>query len=138
MCALGSLSAAPLFVFVRAFTPRFFPACKAVPPELLPILGPDGTTALPAIVHAVEELTSAGIQKVVIVVQPDTEVYYSKLFKERVPQKFVKDPAALAAETRLLELGRCVTLVRQEQQEGLGHAVLCAREAVGDSGSFVV
>ena len=72
--------------------------------------------------------------------QPDDEVYYVRLFKERLrPGNSHRLPgaAALAAETRILELGRCVSFVTQAQQEGLGHAVLCARQAVGDA-PFIV
>lgn len=110
------------------------------PPRAVPILEPDGETAVPAIVRAVAELVDAGVQRVLIVVQPEDEVYYARLFKERLrPGHSHRLPgtAALAAETRVLELGRCVSFVPQAQQEGLGHAVLCAREAVGDA-PFIV
>ena len=123
-----------------AFTPKFYPACKVIPAELLPILGPDGTTAIPAIVRAVEELVSVGIKKVIIVVQADDEVYYSRLFKQRLgPANTHRlcGSEAVATEARLLELGRSVTLVVQATQEGLGHAIYCAREAVGNA-PFVV
>ncbi len=112
---------------------RFLPASKAVPKELLPILDK------PMIQYEVEEAVEAGIEEVIIVTSEG---------KEALERYFAADPAleshlARSGTTSLLEkvqrtwsMAR-VSFVRQERPLGLGHAVLTARDAVGDE-PFVV
>lgn len=115
------------------FGTRLFPASKAVKKELFPIIDREGR-AKPAIMAIIEEALSAGIEEVCLIVQaadrdlfedffgtPPTIENYNKLSKEN--QEYCK---------YLLDLGRRVTLVAQEVQEGFGHAVHCARQWVKD------
>ena len=112
---------------------RFLPATKVVPKELLPILDK------PMIQYEVEEAVEAGIEEVIIVTSEG---------KDALERYFAADPdleshLARSGATGLLERVRStwsmarVSFVRQEQPMGLGHAVLTAREAVGDE-PFVV
>ncbi|NNE13006.1 MAG: UTP--glucose-1-phosphate uridylyltransferase [Ilumatobacter sp.] len=107
---------------------RFLPATKAVPKELMPI----GDT--PAIQIIIDEALGAGIDHIVVV---------SSRSKPAIEQYFAPDPdlvAALKAKgkdavvERLESIGRDwrVTITYQDDPKGLGHAVGCAREAVGD------
>jgi len=110
------------------FGTRMLPAAKAVPKELLPVLDK------PTIQYVVEECVAAGITHICLIVSPD---------KPALQQHFAP---AEALEARLREAGKesllsSVTLLRerakidvvqQTEQLGLGHAVLCAREWVGD------
>ncbi len=107
---------------------RFLPASKVVPKELLPILDK------PMIQYQVEEAAAAGIEEVIVVTSEG---------KEALERYFVQDPAleshlSRSGATGLLEEVRRtwstarVSFVRQEQPLGLGHAVLTARDAVGD------
>ncbi|MEO6651577.1 MAG: UTP--glucose-1-phosphate uridylyltransferase [Ilumatobacteraceae bacterium] len=107
---------------------RFLPATKAVPKELMPI----GDT--PAIQIIIDEALGAGIDHIVVVSSRD---------KPAIERYFARDPALRRAlldngkhdvVERLDAIGRDwqVTIVYQDNPHGLGHAVGCARDAVGD------
>ena len=112
---------------------RFLPVTKSLPKELLPILDK------PMLQYVVEEAVEAGIEQVIIVTSPG---------KESIASYFQPSPdlerrlAASAAPELLAKVQHAanladVSFVIQEQPLGLGHAVLTAREAVGDE-PFVV
>ena len=112
---------------------RFLPITKSVPKELLPIL------EKPMLQYVVEEAVEAGIEEVIIVTARGKEsiaAYFQ-------PRPELEERLAENGEADLLEKIRYASnLVRasfviQEQPLGLGHAVLTAREAVGDE-PFVV
>ena len=91
---------------------RFLPATRATPKELLPIYD------TPAIQFVIDEATAAGIERVIIVTsraKPSIENYASSASTEKV----------------------AVSVVYQDSPLGLGHAVSCARDAVGNE-PFVV
>lgn len=114
---------------VAGFGTRFLPATKAMPKELLPVIDK------PVIQYAVEEAVAAGI---------DTLIFVTGRNKRAVEDHF---DANLELEAALLDKGKveardqvrnivpahveCL-FVRQPEQLGLGHAVLCARRAVGN------
>jgi UTP-glucose-1-phosphate uridylyltransferase/mevalonate kinase len=115
------------------FGTRLFPATKATKKELFPIVDRDGI-AKPAILVIVEEALEAGIEEVIIVVQKNDLDDFRFLFTEQISiENYNKlSPQSQEYSRRLLEMGRHVTFVIQTAQEGFGHAVYCAREAVGD------
>jgi UTP--glucose-1-phosphate uridylyltransferase len=107
---------------------RFLPATKAVPKELMPI----GDT--PAIQIIIDEALGAGIDHIVVV---------SSRSKPAIERYFERDDALVeairakgmdAVAERLASIGRDwrVSIVYQDNPRGLGHAVGCARDAVGD------
>ena len=113
---------------------RFLPVTKAVPKELLPLFDK------PLIQYAVEEAVSSGIEEIILVTsegkesleryfQPDPELEQS--LKGKVP------PEIFDQIKRLGEMAQ-VSSVLQEQPLGLGHAVLTARDAVGDEPFAVI
>lgn len=110
------------------FGTRMFPVTKVVKKELLPIVDRDGR-AKPIILKIVEEAIAAGIEEVAIVVQKDDLEIFREFFQAPPkPQLWAK----LSTENRqyseyLRELGQRVTFLVQEQQEGFGHAVYCAK-----------
>jgi UTP--glucose-1-phosphate uridylyltransferase len=112
---------------------RFLPATKAVPKELLPIID------TPALQLIIDEAEAAGIDHVVIVTsraKPAIESYF-----EPAPDVLAKLRASgrEAVAESLERVGRDVrvSFVYQDEPRGLGHAVWCARDAVGDE-PFVV
>jgi UTP-glucose-1-phosphate uridylyltransferase/mevalonate kinase len=115
------------------FGTRLFPATKATKKELFPIVDRDGI-AKPAILIIVEEALEAGIEEVIIVVQKNDLEDFRFLFNEQISiENYNKLPPQFQEYSRrLLEMGRHVTFVVQTAQEGFGHAVYCARAAVGD------
>ncbi len=112
---------------------RFLPATKASPKEMLPIVDK------PLIQYAVEEAAAAGITDMIFVTGRN---------KRAIEDHFDLNPeleAALARKPELLETARTVLpagcrciYIRQAEPLGLGHAVLCARPAVGDEPFAVV
>ena len=115
------------------FGTRLFPATKATKKELFPVVDRDGI-AKPAILIIVEEALEAGIEEVIIVVQKNDLDAFRFLFTEQISiENYNKlPPPSQEYSRRLLEMGRHVTFAVQTAQEGFGHAVYCAREAVGD------
>ena len=108
---------------------RFLPATKAVPKELMPI----GDT--PALQIIIDEALGAGIDHIVIVSsrsKPAIEAYF-----EPSPEVVAKLEEAgkteLADRIRSIGTDWRATIVYQDNPRGLGHAVGCAREAVGNA-----
>lgn len=107
---------------------RFLPATKAQPKEMLPLVDK------PLIQYVVEEAIASGVGDIIIVtgrgknaIEDHFDVSYEleKMLEER-------------GKTDLLEIAQQVSqmanlaYVRQKQALGLGHAVLCAKDLVGD------
>ena len=112
---------------------RFLPVTKSLPKELLPFLDQ------PMLQYAVAEAAAAGIEEVIIVTSRGKEsiaAYFQ-------PHPELEQRLAATGETGLLaKIQQAATLAQvsfviQEQPLGLGHAVLTARDAVGDN-PFVV
>jgi UTP-glucose-1-phosphate uridylyltransferase/mevalonate kinase len=115
------------------FGTRLFPASKATKKELFPIITPDGV-AKPAILLIVEEALEAGIEEVIIIVQKDDLEDFRAFFNTQVSIENYNKLSRPFQEyaRRILDIGRRVSFALQSTQEGFGHAVYCAREAIGD------
>lgn len=112
---------------------RFLPATKVIPKELIPIV------EKPAIQYIVEEAVSAGVEEIIFVISRDKEKVVDHFRPQTEMEAFLKakgDQANLKAITEL-NAKALFTVVYQDKPLGLGHAVLCAKEAVGDDWFFV-
>jgi UTP--glucose-1-phosphate uridylyltransferase len=108
---------------------RFLPATKAIPKEMLTIVD------RPVLQHAVDEASAAGIEHFVFVTGRNKGV-----IEDHFDNQYELE-ATLAARGKKKELeillrdlpapGR-TSFTRQQAPHGLGHAVWCAREIVGD------
>jgi UTP--glucose-1-phosphate uridylyltransferase len=107
---------------------RFLPATKAQPKEMLPLVDK------PIIQYVIEEAVAAGITQIIIVtgrgknaIEDHFDVSYEleKLLEER-------GKTELLEEVRRISNMISVSYVRQKETLGLGHAVLVARDLVGD------
>ena len=113
---------------------RMLPATKAFPKELLPLVD------RPIIQYGVEEAVRSGIREVVLVVSPDETLIEAHF----APNPGLEQVLAERGKTDLLAVIQTltamatVTTVHQVEPRGLGHAVLTAREAVGDEPFAVV
>ena len=113
---------------------RFLPATKASPKEMLPIVDK------PLIQYAVEEAIEAGATKLVFITGSS---------KRAIEEHFNEDPELeqaltaagkdelLASIQGIVPTGVVCIYILQGEPLGLGHAVLCARSAVGDEPFFV-
>jgi UTP-glucose-1-phosphate uridylyltransferase/mevalonate kinase len=115
------------------FGTRLFPATKATKKELFPIIDRDGI-AKPAILLIVEEALDAGLEEVVIIVQENDLDEFEGFFNTQVSIENYNKLSSHFQEyaRRILEIGRRVKFITQPAQEGFGHAVYCARQAIGD------
>ena len=107
---------------------RFLPATKTVPKELLPIVD------IPSIQYVVQEAVDAGIEEIIFVTGRgkdgiedhfDEAPELEQLLTERGNHEMAKTLRRIAEMTEVVS-------VRQKKPLGLGHAVLCARDLVGD------
>jgi len=115
------------------FGTRLFPATKATKKELFPIIDRDGV-AKPAILLIVEEAIQAGIEEVIIIVQKDDLEEFRSFFTTQISiENFNKlSPQFQEYARRIIEMGQRVKFVIQTSQEGFGHAVYTARDAIGN------
>ncbi len=108
---------------------RFLPATKAVPKEMLTVVD------RPVIQHVVDEAKAAGIEHFVFVTGRNKgaiEDHFDYQFElERTLAERGKDKERLALANDQPEAGN-TSFTRQQMPLGLGHAVWCARELVGN------
>ncbi len=106
---------------------RLLPATKSIPKEMLTIVD------RPLIQYAVDEAREAGIEQLIFVTgrgKSSLDDYFDMAFElERTMEKAGKSRDPL--EPSRSGYGEIVT-IRQQQPLGLGHAVWCARDIIGD------
>jgi UTP--glucose-1-phosphate uridylyltransferase len=106
---------------------RFLPATKALPKEILPIVD------RPLIQYAVDEAIEAGIEQIIFVTgrgKSAIEDHFDIAYELEVTMA-ARGKSLEVLTSTLLKPG-AVAYVRQQEPIGLGHAVWCARDIVGD------
>ena len=114
---------------------RFLPATKTVPKELLPVI------ATPGIEMVAAEAAEAGAQQLLIVTSPGKDAIAAHFADSSELEKELKARGkdSLVQKVRRAHELIAVRTVTQDEPKGLGHAVGCAREAVGpDEEAFAV
>lgn len=108
---------------------RVLPATKAIPKEMLTVFD------RPAIQYVVDEALAAGIEHIVFITGRNKgaiEDYFDRAY-ELEDSLRIKNKAALLAELEEgLRPAGSVSFVRQQAALGLGHAVWCARDIIGN------
>jgi UTP--glucose-1-phosphate uridylyltransferase len=116
------------------FGTRFFPATKVIPKEMLPLVDK------PILQYGIEEARDSGMDKLVIVTSKGKESILDHFDRtaelERSLRERGKDEllAEVDAVSRMVDL----MAVRQKEALGLGHAVLTAKDAIGNEPFAVV
>lgn len=108
---------------------RFLPATKAMPKEMLTVVD------RPIIQHVVDEAREAGIEHFIFVTGRNKGViedHFDKQFELEATLKARGKLAELEALTKDLPQPGQISFTRQQEPLGLGHAVWCARDIVGD------
>jgi UTP--glucose-1-phosphate uridylyltransferase len=108
---------------------RFLPATKAMPKEMLPVVD------RPLIQHVVDEARQAGIEHFIFVTGRNKSViedHFDRQFELELTlvERGKKNELSLLSQD-LPEAGTA-SFTRQQSPLGLGHAVWCARELIGD------
>ena len=119
---------------VAGFGTRFLPATKAMPKELLPIVDK------PLIQYAAEEAIAAGIDTLIFVTGRNKRAIEDHFDANNELEAMLRSKGKEAQADmvqNIIPAGVECIFVRQAEQLGLGHAVLCAERAVG-SDPFVV
>ncbi|ASS73982.1 UTP--glucose-1-phosphate uridylyltransferase [Tumebacillus algifaecis] len=107
---------------------RFLPATKAQPKEMMPIVDK------PAIQYIVEEAVASGIESIIVVTGRnkrsiedhfDKSVELEKTLAEKGKEELLK------TVTEISQLAG-IHYIRQKEPLGLGHAILCAQQFIGD------
>lgn len=115
-------------ILAAGFGTRLLPATKSTPKESLPLVDK------PIIQYAVEEVAAAGIRQIVMVTSASkkaVEDHFDRSFELEQALRDRGDKAGLAELERLSSLADIV-YIRQREQKGVGHAVLQARDVIGD------
>ncbi|MGE5338441.1 MAG: UTP--glucose-1-phosphate uridylyltransferase GalU [Gemmatimonadota bacterium] len=117
------------------FGTRFLPATKAMPKEMMPVIDK------PLIQYAVEEAAAAGIEQMIIITGRNKRAIEDHF--DRMPE--IEQELLAKGKRDLYEALQSATpngvnfiFVRQSEQLGLGHAVLCAQPVVGDEPFAVI
>jgi len=117
------------------FGTRFLPATKAMPKEMMPVVDK------PLIQYAVEEAAAAGITQMIIITGRNKRAIEDHF--DRIPE--LEQELLAKGKQALYEALHSATpngvnfiFVRQSEQLGLGHAVLCAQPVVGDEPFAVI
>ncbi len=112
---------------IAGYGTRLFPATKAVPKALFPIIAEDGI-AKPVIQLIIEEALSAGVEAVCLVAQPQQVDPIADYFSGTVADAILEKPELAAQAERLVEIGQRLHFAIQEKPEGFGHAIYCAKD----------
>lgn len=107
---------------------RMLPATKSMPKEMLPILDK------PAIQYIVEECVNAGISDILIVLSRGKHVVEDHFDRSPDLERQLQHSGKNDLYNEMVRIGSManITYVRQAEQLGLGHAVLCAKGFAGN------
>ena len=106
---------------------RFLPVTKAVPKELLPIGGK------PVLQYLAEEMAESGIKEIIFVISPEKTAIKKYFTRDIKFENYLKKKGKYDLIKPLVDLQKKVkfTYVYQKEMLGNGHALLCAKKAVG-------
>ena len=111
---------------------RLFPMTKIIRKEFMPVFDDQGHLK-PLILANVEEALAAGIEEIALIIQDDERPLFERLFNEPVRPEVMDRLSAENQQyaSRLQRLGERITLIPQQEQKGLGHAILTAKQWIG-------
>ena len=111
---------------------RLFPMTSAVRKEFLPVVDRRGRM-LPLILANVEEVASAGIEEICIVIQEQDRRFFEDFFHQNLSPGHYEKLSAHARESlaAIKDLGSRIVFHAQNEQRGLGHAVYEVRDWIG-------
>lgn len=107
---------------------RFLPATKEIAKEIIPIIN------VPMIHYIVQEACEAGIEQVIFVTASGKFAVEDYFDRNQELEAFLERNNKMKELELIRKIGSMVdvTSVRQKEQLGLGHAVLCAKSMIGD------
>lgn len=114
-------------ILAAGFGTRFLPVTKAIPKELLPV----GNK--PVLQYLAEEMAEAGIEEIIFVISREKEMIKKYFTRDIKFENYLKKKGKYDLIKPLVDLQKKVkfSYVYQEQMLGNGHALLCAKKAIG-------
>ncbi len=115
-------------ITVAGLGTRFLPATKAMPKEMLPVLDK------PVLQYIVEEMAASGIREIIFVTSSQKRAIEDHFDRDRDFEAYLESQGKLDRIQSLIDLSKKVRFfyTRQAEPRGNGHALLCAKEFVGD------
>jgi UTP--glucose-1-phosphate uridylyltransferase len=116
------------------FGTRFFPATKVVPKEMLPLVDK------PIVQYGIEEARDSGLDKLIIVTSKGKDSILDHFDRTSELERSLRERGKTDLLSEVDTVSRMVDLiaVRQKEALGLGHAVLTAKDAVGNEPFAVI
>jgi UTP--glucose-1-phosphate uridylyltransferase len=116
------------------FGTRFFPATKVIPKEMLPLVDK------PILQYGIEEAKDSGLDKLIIVTSKGKDTILDHFDRTSELERSLQERGKTNLLAEVDTVSRMVDLisVRQKEALGLGHAVLTAKDAVGNEPFAVV
>lgn len=107
---------------------RFLPATKSMPKEMLPIVD------TPTIQYIVEEAVNSGIEQICLITSHTKKAIEDHFDRTLELEDLLDRTGKTEFANQIREISNMVEVVavRQKEAKGLGHAVLCAKNFVGD------
>lgn len=107
---------------------RFLPATKAQPKEMLPIVDK------PTIQYVIEEAAEAGIEDILIITGRNKRAIEDHFDRSIELELMLEDKGKVDELDKIKQISELANIfyIRQKEPLGLGHAVLCARQFVGN------
>lgn len=107
---------------------RLYPVTRGINKEFLPLVGRDNI-AKPAILILLEELLEAGIEEICLVVSENQKEFYNNYFNNKINDEYYNKLSAEMQEyeNKILEIGKRLIFIVQQERKGLGHAILKCR-----------
>jgi UTP--glucose-1-phosphate uridylyltransferase len=115
-------------ITVAGLGTRFLPATKAMPKEMLPVLDK------PVVQYIVEEMAASGIKEIIFVTSSQKRAIEDHFDRDKHFEDYLKSKGKLDKLQELIDLSKKVRFfyTRQAEPLGNGHALLCAKEFIGD------
>lgn len=115
-------------ITVAGLGTRLLPATKAMPKEMLPVLDK------PVVQYIVEEMVASGITEIIFVTSSQKYAIEDHFDRDKNFEEYLEKKGKLDRIKPLIDLSKKVRFfyTRQPEPLGNGHALLCAKEFIGD------
>lgn len=115
-------------ITVAGLGTRLLPATKAMPKEMLPVLDK------PVVQYIVEEMAASGITEIIFVTSSQKRAIEDHFDRDKDFENYLEKKGKLDRIEPLIDLSKKVRFfyTRQPEPLGNGHALLCAKEFIGD------
>ena len=113
---------------------RFLPATKEIAKEIIPIIN------VPMIHYVVAEAAQAGIEQIIFITSSGKDEVLDYFDRNIGLEDFLIKNNKLALAEKIKSIGQQIEVIsiRQKEQLGLGHAILCAQPVITEGESFAV